>query len=485
MKAVSHQLFLLFLLSAALSSCVKESDKIDTKDYPEVVGKIIRGRCATSGCHNDASYDAAGGLNLSTWEDLFKGTRTGASVIPYRADYSPFLYFVNTYADLGPVNVPTMPYGKAALSRDEVIQLRDWINQGAPNSDGFVKFSDNPNRSKFYVAHTACGVVAVFDAATRLPMRYITVVKNGEQCTPHLVRISPDGKYWYVCFNSGGAYLRRYNTSDDSFAGELLLGTGEWNTFAITPDSKKAFVIDWSQNGKIATCDLQNMILSDTTKYQYYPHGSAVSPNGNFLYVTATQGNFLYKITISDGSVDWVALTGSTGIPGQPSNTFNPHDIIFSPDGSKYYVSCQTEHTVRVFDAVTDDLITTIAIDGSTLEMSISPTKNLMFVSSWDSPHFAGVVGAVAVIDITTNTLNAATPYINAGTQPHGIAVDEARGQVYVANRNIDVTGPLPHHSSVCGGRNGYITYIDLNSLQLRSGKTEISVDPYSIALRP
>lgn len=483
MKAPWHLLNCV-LLAIGLSSCVKESDKIDTKDYPETVGKIIRGRCATSGCHNDASYEAAGGLNLSTWEDLFNGTRTGASVIPYRADFSSFMYFVNTYPDLGPINSPTMPYNKDPLSKDEVIALRNWINQGAPNSDGFVKFSDNPNRAKFYVAHTACRVVAVFDAATHLPMRYIDVLKSTEQCTPHMVKISPDGKYWYVCFNSGGLYLRRYNTSDDSFAGEIYLGSGEWNTFAITNDSKKAYVIDWSQQGKIATCNLQNMTLTDTTKYQYYPHGSAISPDGNYLYVTATQGNFLYKFDLANGSYDWICLTGSSGIPGLPSNAYNPHEILFSPDGSKYYVTCQSEQTVRVFSTATDDLVATIPVEGSTLEMSISTSKNLMFVTSWDSPHFPGVVGAVAVIDLATDAL-ASTPYINAGTQPHGIAVDEARGLVYVANRNLDISGPLPHHSSICGGRNGYVTYIDLNSLQLRTGKTEISVDPYSIALRP
>jgi hypothetical protein len=41
-------------------------------------------------------------------------------------------------------------------------------------------------------------VVCVFDAATRLQMRYITVLNPGESSTPHMVRVSPDKKYWYV-----------------------------------------------------------------------------------------------------------------------------------------------------------------------------------------------------------------------------------------------------------------------------------------------
>lgn len=38
---------------------------------------------------------------------------------------------------------------------------------------------------------------------------------------------------------------------------------------------------------------------------------------------------------------------------------------------------------------------------------------------------------------------------------------------VYVANRNAVADGPAPHHSTECGGRNGYVTTIDLNTSQL------------------
>jgi len=67
---------------------------------------------------------------------------------------------------------------------------------------------------------------------------------------------------------------------------------------------------------------------------------------------------------------------------------------------------------------------------------------------------------------------------------PHGIAVDEANGLVYVASRNILSSGPPPHHSSGCGGRNGFINFIDINSFTLKSKRIEVSSDPYSVALR-
>jgi hypothetical protein len=59
-----------------------------------------------------------------------------------------------------------------------------------------------------------------------------------------------------------------------------------------------------------------------------------------------------------------------------------------------------------------------------------------------------------------------------------------------VANRNVTSDGPAPHHSNNCGGRNGYVTFIDMNTLTLlttdegEEKEIEVSVDPYSIATR-
>lgn len=468
-------------ITAILFACTKDSDKIDTKDYPVEIGKIFRGRCATSGCHNDVSYKAAAGLDLSSWQSLFRGSNNGSPVIPYRSDYSSLCYFINTYPDLGLVNLPTMPVNNDPLDREEVKKIKEWINSGAPNASGQVAFADNSARKKFYVAHTACGIIMVFDVASRLPMRCITVVNQGETCSPHSVKVAPDGKYWYVCYNVNGKYLRRYNASDDSFAGEVFIGAAEWNSFVITPDSKKAFVVDWSSGGKLATVDLENMQLLNISQFPYLPHGSAVSPNGQFLYFTSTTGNFIYKREIANGNMDQIPLNG-TDIPG-PSNLYNAHEILFNEDGTKYFVTCQDEHAVRIFDAATDNCIAVIPIAGSALEMSLSPSRHLLFVSSWDAPLYGTNKGAVAVINTQTNALHS-TPYINVGSEPHGLAVDDQNGLLYVANRNIDVSGPIPHHTSVCSGRNGYVVFVDLNTFSLTGKRIEVGVDPYSVALR-
>jgi DNA-binding beta-propeller fold protein YncE len=98
-----------------------------------------------------------------------------------------------------------------------------------------------------------------------------------------------------------------------------------------------------------------------------------------------------------------------------------------------------------------------------------------------DQITFPGKTGSVYVINY--NTLQVVCR-LYTGHQPHGIAVDDENGRVYISNRNVTLGGPAPHHSSVCNGRNGYMTAIDLNSLLLIPNfQAEVSVDPYGVGI--
>ena len=99
-----------------------------------------------------------------------------------------------------------------------------------------------------------------------------------------------------------------------------------------------------------------------------------------------------------------------------------------------------------------------------------------------DSLTNPGTVGSISVINYVTHSF---VKSIYTGWQPHGAGVDDDAGLVYVANRNVNENGPAPHHSSTCGGRNGYVTIIDMNTLELFPDyKVEVSVDPYEVGVR-
>ncbi|HXB41470.1 MAG TPA: hypothetical protein VNZ49_13070 [Bacteroidia bacterium] len=464
------------------NSCKRDEIIIGQTDFPRDIAYILQSKCISGGCHN--STDRAGQLDVTSWNKLFEGSDAGAVVIPYRADYSSLLYFVNTYPDLGITTTNKMPKNGDALTRDEVNKLKSWVSAGAPDSKGNIKFLGNPNRKKYYVVNQGCRVVTVFDAQTNLPMRYIDIADATEQNTsPHMVKLSPDGQYWYVCF-IGGSYIKRFKTIDDSYAGKIFVGNASWNTMTFTPDSKSLFAVEWP-GGKAVKCDLTSMLVIDSVHLADAPHGCCVSPDGINLFITATGGNYLYKINIDSLSKPASYNQVAFDISGpSPSNQYNPHEVIFSHDGTKYYVSCSGNNnagdlSVKVFDSATDNLIKSIPLNAGGYEMSISVTKNLLFVTSYDGIYM-GTQGRVAVIDLATNTLHAE---IATGTQPHGIAVDDAAGLVYVANRNVSNATP-PHHTSVCGGVNGNLVFIDLNSLTLLDKVIVLSRDPYSVNIR-
>lgn len=464
-----------------LSDCRKDKGLANYGDFPNDVGRIMVLKCATAGCHNNISYIAAAGLNLSSWQDLFKGSNAGSPVIPYRSDFSSLCYFINTYPELGIINTPTMPYNAEKLSKEEVKTIKDWINAGAPDLKGNIKWADNPNRKKIYVANQGCDVVTVFDAETQLPMRYITVGRNsGFIEVPHMIKVSPDGQYWYVIFTAS-SYMQKYRCSDDAFVGEVNLNNAlDWNTFVITNDGKKAYCVSWTNVGKVASVDLTNMRLINMLFPLAFPHGVELNSANDTLYVTAQQGNYIMKIDTALSGLPTQSITLDGG-PVNNSNSLNPHEILLSPDGQKFYITCQYSNDVRVLDIASNTVTDVIPVGTYPVEMVISPLKNKIFVTCMeDVTSFPGFHGSVSRIDLTTHS----EMRIQAGFMPHGITIDESKGLVYVASRNILASGPAPHHTSVCAGRNGFVSFIDLNSFALKSGRREVSSDPYSVAIR-
>lgn len=447
--------------------------------YPEEIGKIIIGSCAVTGCHNNQSKDAVAGLSLETWEKMMEGGRGGACVIPYRPDYSTLLYYINTYSDLGLTLKPTMPFRNSPLSRTDVSLIKDWILKGAPNYNGFVKFSDNPSREKIYLANQGCDVVAIFDAQSNIVMRYIDVGIKPEIEAPHMVKVSPDNQYWYVVFYNSSV-IQKFRTSDNTLVGSINITDGLWNTITITSDSKKAFVVEWQSNGRIAYVDLEKMALVEIWNGLAYPHGSAINKTDDTVYVTGQTGNFIYKIPVND-------FLGKQQVSLNPPNavssvsSLDPHDILFNQDYSKYYITCEKSNEVRVMQTAGDKLLAVIPTAQFPVEMSMSSSMPYLFVSCMEDTSINPKQhGQIAVINTNTNTV---IKYIYSGHQPHDISVDDVHKRVYVGNRNATGGGPAPHHSSVCNGRNGYVTIIDMNTLELLPGfKTEVSVDPYSFS---
>lgn len=472
----------LAILSFTVQFCTTDPYPVDPDSgYPNDVGQIFESKCATSGCHNDNSYKSSAGLNLSSWEDLFKGSDLNSVVIPFRADQSLLFFAVNNYTDLGPHAHHDTPMG-TVLSREEVLQVRDWIARGAPDKSGKIAFSGNDNRSKIYVANQGCDFVTVFDAETKLAMRCVDVGGRFSVEAPHDIQMSPDGQHWYVTFFAG-TLLQKFSTTDDHLVSELDLGVSGWHSMAISEDSRYAAVSKWDAQGKVAIVDLSTMTLVTMMQGFSYPHGCAFDATGANLYVVSQMGNFFYKLDITDPQnpqVEQVPLhTG--GIPSN-SGIDKPYVLRFAPGNQKYFVTCQGTNEVRVFNAANDSLIAVLPSSGVPQLIEFSETTPYAFITCMIDTTNPSTHSSVDIIDWTSNT---AISTVYPGFQERGLAVDDSHKVVYVGNRNVDAGGPLPHHTTTCAGRNGDVTLIDMNTLQVvPAWRAEVGVDPYCLTIR-
>jgi DNA-binding beta-propeller fold protein YncE len=208
-------------------------------------------------------------------------------------------------------------------------------------------------------------------------------------------------------------------------------------------------------------------------------HGIALNKTNDTIYITRQTGNYIFKIDTALSGFNEVAIDGS-GITNQTSS-LDPHEIIFSQDGSKYFVTCQAANQVKVMSTSGDVLLQTISTGQYPLEFAKSNVRNKLYITCQNEPGTtSNSKGSVTVIDMFTYQ---ATNYL-IGYQPHGLAIDETNGYLIVASRNILTNGPTPHHTGVCG-RNGFVSYFDINTMQLLTKKTEVASDPYSVAIRP
>jgi len=471
------------------SACKFEKAPQPDGDYPPEIASLFQASCSVQGCHNAQSNINAAGLDLSSWERLFQGSRSGAAIVPYSASESFLLNFVNTYADLGPVQSPQMPPNEAPLTREQVVSLRQWILSGAPDKNGKIPFTQVPGRKKIYVVNQGCDLLSVIDQSSGLLMRSLEVGISPVNESPHNVRIRPDGKRGYIVFLNAG-FVQYFDTETDQILGEIQIGHGQWNTLAFSPDGKYAFAADFNPNGKIACIRLEDHTLLQMYQgsgFLINPHGQAISPEGNILWVAPQTGNFIYRLDISDPrnptKLSSVILDESG--TEQTGSLLDPHEIMFSPDGKYLFATCQKTNELRVINTSTGLLEKIIPVGIFPQEMDISKSNEYPYV--WvtcmeDSLTYPGM-GRGSVWVINWKTLEIAY-FFYAGYQPHGIGVMEEGREVWVANRNLSTEGLAPHHTSVCEGRPGYANRFHMaDGKQINTYPIWLSVDPYGLCV--
>lgn len=154
------------------------------------------------------------------------------------------------------------------------------------------------------------------------------------------------------------------------------------------------------------------------------PIGIAITPDGNFAYVT-NQGD-----SINPSTVSVIDTTTNMVVATVPVDVF-PQQIAITPDGLKAYVANQQSNSVTVIDTTTNMPMTTIMLGGgnSPRGVAITPDGSYVYVTL--------VSPTVLIIDTSTDMVVPPSIGIAGGTLPVGIAITPNGLFAYVANSGV------------------------------------------------
>lgn len=507
MMGNTNRLTFLILLAAMFSAaCEKENASVLGENYPESVRNILILNCANGGCHSGNSPSA--GLDVSDWAKLHNGSKDNTVLIPHSSDWSMLFQHANTYDELGPRALPVMPLNGSVLSKDDMLTLKKWINEGAPNKTGdlFWRNKEQVTQGKVFSLCAGSDLIAVSDLESNLIMRYIEVGQFPEITeAPHYITLSPDGKFAYVSL-IGGAALEKFRTDTYEKVGRVIIGADP-SIIKLNAAGTLALITHWNStqaSPKLTLVRTSDMTILDQIKGNgellSFPHGIEVSEDFKTLYVVANTGNYYAKITL-DGETfvdkEDVALEPEVSPNPQPSNAYMPYFCVLSPDGKKLYITLTAKNQVWVYEVATGKLLARIPTGRHPRLMTMDERNNRLYVVCRDEPnpskvlvpddhgHGGGTVelkGCISVIDMSTN--QNLKNILNVGHQPHGISLSKSMNRLYVSSENQGGIDPPHHPTTGTDGALGKYNVIDLQTLEsLPDLETDIAVFPNALVV--
>ena len=121
---------------------------------------------------------------------------------------------------------------------------------------------------------------------------------------PHGIRLSPDGRHWYVTIAHGMPYgsVFKYDTSDNISVADVQVGLFP-ATMDISNSTGLMFVANFNLHGdmepsSISVVDTVSMMEIAQIDQGFMPHGSRASPDGRFHYSVGMMDDALYEIDV-------------------------------------------------------------------------------------------------------------------------------------------------------------------------------------------
>ncbi len=289
---------------------------------------------------------------------------------------------------------------------------------------------------------------------------------------PHGIRVSPDGRYWYVSIAHGLPYgsVFKYETGDDVSVNDVQAGLFP-ATIDISNSTGLMFVVNFNLHGDmepstVSVIDTVSMVEVAQIEQGMMPHGSRTSPDGKFHYSVGMMDDSLYEIDVmnlkvgrslhltaddeepakkNDDHGHHTAVVKPTWVQPHPSKPLlyvalqgvdqiaevslidwkitrrfhtqkGPYNLAVTPDGKMVIATCKPNNSTAIWDLETGKELANVAASRRiTHGVTVSPDNRFAFVTV---EGVADDPGTVDVIDLQTFETRAS---IDIGKQASGI----------------------------------------------------------------
>ncbi|GAB2881412.1 hypothetical protein GCM10027277_58110 [Pseudoduganella ginsengisoli] len=174
---------------------------------------------------------------------------------------------------------------------------------------------------------------------------------------------SLDGRRLYVSTDDGE--LLTVSTPALRVLGSVAIDDGPHH-LAASPGGDRVYVVSRDHNN-VAVVDTIGQAMAGRIATGNRPEGIALTPDGKKALLSVWVGAYQGRIDTIDTTT--LTVTGSTGLNGLNG----PKEIALTPDGTRAYVSFETDRSVVVLSTLTGRIVKTIPIGTPTIGMVMAP----------------------------------------------------------------------------------------------------------------
>ena len=203
--------------------------------------------------------------------------------------------------------------------------------------------------------------------------------------------LSPNGQRLYVSSRvSGGGAVYVYDTSTNGLVATITGLRDTAGPGVFLPNGSRLYIGDGNAHIIQVIDPVTNTLLGSFPSGGVEPHGLAVTPTGDTLYVANSNSS---QLAVFDSNTQVLRTTLSI-----PTANF----VAITPDGKKAYVTSSSS-SVSVVDTLTNTVQQTISLGSGSTGIAITPNGAFAYV--------AAGLGGLKVINTAHDTVVATVPF--------------------------------------------------------------------------